>query len=379
VTVRDALVETSADDATRDVAGVPLVLRTVLVLQRAGIERVRVAGPAPVPDDARVHISVDRSAAQFDGPHVVVGPGAVVDQALVGAAAAAGVVRWEHDGAWIEVRDVGTGAPVAPPAAAPPHAARPHTEPPRIPPPRAPTSPPIGVLLPAAAPRAHVERALLRALENARDGYLDRLIHRRLSRPTTRLLLRTPLTPNHVTVVGVLIGIAGGVLIGSPSAVGVLAGIAALLVSGVLDCTDGEIARIKLTESRLGHLLDVTGDTLVHVALLAGIARQLARVGSWPGTATFALLALGVAGAFATITWSEQTEGRRHRVPDAWENRVLDGILSPLTTRDWYVFPIAFAVAGRLDLLVSAAAWGAQVFWVTVAVLVWRVSRNVPA
>jgi phosphatidylglycerophosphate synthase len=182
-----------------------------------------------------------------------------------------------------------------------------------------------------------------------------------------------------VTVIGVLIGIAGGLLVGSPSAAGVLAGIGALLASGVLDCSDGEIARIKFAESRLGHLLDVTGDTLVHVALLAGIARQLARIGTWPGAATLGLLGLGIAGAFAAITWSELTEERRHRVPDAWENRLLDGILSPMTTRDWYVFPIAFAVAGRLDVLVSAAAWGAQVFWVTVAALVWRVSRRVPA
>jgi phosphatidylglycerophosphate synthase len=349
VTVRDAVIETSADDATRSVAGVPLVLRTVLVLQRAGVERVRVAGPVALPADPRVRIPIERGAGEPAAPHLVVGPGAVVDQTLVHAAAEAGVVRWQQDTAWIEVRD---------------GAQRAHAELPRA-----------GTLLPATAPRSRIERALLRSLENARDGYLDRLIHRRLSRPMTRLLLRTPLTPNHVTIVGVLIGIVGGVLVGSPSALGVLAGIGALLVSGVLDCTDGEIARIKFTESRLGHLLDVTGDTLVHVALLTGIARQLARVGTWPGAATLALLGLGIVGAFAAITWSEQTEERRHRVPDAWENRVLDGILSPMTTRDWYVFPIAFAVAGRLDLLVSAAAWGAQIFWVTVATLVWRVLR----
>jgi phosphatidylglycerophosphate synthase len=353
VTVRDAVIETSPDDATRTVAGVPLVLRTVLVLQRAGIERIRVSGPIAVPSDPRVRIAVERSAEEPPAPHLVVGPSSIVDQKLVQVAAETGPVRWERDGARIEVRDGSQRA---------------RQEPPRA-----------GTLLPATAPRARVERALLLALENARDGYLDRLIHRRLSRPTTRLLLRTSLTPNHVTIIGVLIGIVGGLLVGSPSAAGVLAGIAALLFSGVLDCSDGEIARIKFTESRLGHLLDVTGDTLVHVALLGGIARQLARVGTWPGAVTLALLGLGIVGAFAAITWSEQTEERRHRVPDAWENRVLDGILSPLTTRDWYVFPIAFAVAGRLDLLVSAAAWGAQVFWMTVAVLVWRVSTKVPA
>jgi phosphatidylglycerophosphate synthase len=369
VTVRAALVETSPDDATRAVAGVPLVVRTILVLQRAGIERVRLDGPLDVPRDPRVRIPVERSAQPFDGRHLVVGPGAVIDQPLVRAIADVRAARWERAGAWLELRD-GDGSESSHAAATPiartSGAARG-------------ALPPAGTLLPASAPRATIERALLRALENPRDGYLDRAIHRRLSRPTTRLLLRTPLTPNHVTIAGVAIGIAGGWLIGSPSAAGVLAGIAALILSGVLDCSDGEIARIRFTESRLGHLLDVTGDTLVHVALLAGIARQLARVGEWPGAATLGLLGLGIAGAFATITWSEQTEAERHRVPDAWENRVLDGILSPLTTRDWYVFPVAFAVAGRLDLLVSAAAWGAQVFWIAVALLVRRVSGKVRA
>jgi phosphatidylglycerophosphate synthase len=234
------------------------------------------------------------------------------------------------------------------------------------------------VLLPVSAARGVVEQALLRGLENPHDGYLDGLVNRHFSRPTTRLLLPTPLTPNHVTVVGVMIGIVGGVLLGSASAAGVLAGVVALAVSGILDCTDGEIARVKFTESRIGHLLDLTGDTLVHGALLAGIATRLARLGAWPGTPTLVLLGVGVLGSFAAITWSERTEARRLRAGDVWENRLIAGVLSPLTTRDWYVFPIAFAVAGRLDLLVSAAAWGAQVFWVIVAVVVWRVLRRVP-
>jgi len=82
-----------------------------------------------------------------------------------------------------------------------------------------------------------------------------------------------------------------------------------------------------------------------------------------------------VLGAFAAITWSEVNEARRHRVW-CWENRVLDGVLSPLTTRDWYVFPLCFALVGRLDWMVHAAAIGAHVFWIVVAVLVARVLRR---
>jgi len=83
----------------------------------------------------------------------------------------------------------------------------------------------------------------------------------------------------------------------------------------------------------------------------------------------------GVLGSFALITWSERTEARRHRV-DAWENRLLDGVLIRLTTRDWHVFIVAFALAGRLDLLLPAAAVGAPVFGALVLVLMLRVLRR---
>ena len=125
-------------------------------------------------------------------------------------------------------------------------------------------------------------------------------------------------------------------------------------------------------------MLDVTGDTVVHLALFAGIALTLGRTGAFPDRDTLILLVTGVAGAFAAITWSEVNEARRHRVR-CWENRVLDGVLSPLSTRDWYVFPLVFALVGRLDWMVDAAAIGAHVFWIGVAVLVWRVRLRVRA
>jgi phosphatidylglycerophosphate synthase len=208
---------------------------------------------------------------------------------------------------------------------------------------------------------------------NARDGYIDRLLYRPLARPLTRLLLPTPVSPNAVTLASAAIGVGGGLLIGSAAPAGVLAGVVCLVASGILDCCDGELARLRHAESRLGHVLDVAGDTLVAVALLGGIVRRLVRGGAVPGWPVLAL-GFGVAGAFAAITWSEVTESRRRSVP-RWENRVLDGILGPLTTRDWYVFPVAFALAGRLDWLVPAAAVGAHVFWLVTLVLLLRVLR----
>jgi phosphatidylglycerophosphate synthase len=210
---------------------------------------------------------------------------------------------------------------------------------------------------------------------HARDGCVDRLLYRRLSAPVTRALVPTPVTPNAVTMAGIVLGVAGGALLGFPGPLPVAAAVALLLASGVLDAVDGELARQRRAESRLGHWLDITGDTLVHLALLGGIAARMHASGAAIDGRVVAWLGAGVLGSFAVITWSEATESRRHRVP-AWENRVLDGVLQPLSTRDWHVVVVAFAALGRLHALIPAAAVGAHLFWLAALVLLVRVLRR---
>lgn len=358
--IRDAVVLAGPGDAERRVAGVPLLLRTILVLQRAGVERVTLVG-APAPTDRRVRCvlgtATELAPAADAAPRLVVGPGAVIDRALVD-----GVVARARADEELLVENRGARVRVVPGPLVGRKGGRG-------------VAPAAGVLEPATEPAAALERKLLRGLENARDGYFDRLLPRRLSRPLTRLLLRTPLGPNAVTLLSIGAGVAGGLLVGGAAGGTVLAGVVLLVLSGALDCSDGELARLRFAESRLGHALDVTGDTLVHVALLAGIARRIARAGHVPGWPVLALLGAGVVGAFVVISWSEATEARRHR-SGGWENRLLDGVLSPLSTRDWYIFPIGFALAGRLAWLVPAAAVGAQLFWVGALVLLLRVLRR---
>jgi phosphatidylglycerophosphate synthase len=358
--IGEAIVLTNGD-ARRPVAGVPLLLRTILALQRAGVERLTLVGDATVPDDPRIRLhlrTAPRLAPTADERlRLVVGAGIVIDEALVrelGREARPGeVLEVERDG--VRVR-VAPGSLLAAPAGRTLSARR-------------------GMLGPAAAPAREQAERLLRGLENPRDGYFDRLLYRRLSRPLTARLLRTRITPNAVTVAGITAGIAGGLLLGAPGTGATLAAILLLLLSSVLDCSDGELARLRFAESPLGHWLDVTGDTVVHLALLGGIALRLTSTGETPSVAAMAGLASGIAGAFAAITLSEQAEARRRRVP-GWENRVLDGVLSPLSTRDWYVFPVGLAGAGRLGWLVPAAAVGAHVFWVVTAILLWRALRK---
>ena len=52
--IRNALVLVAEGDERHIVAGLPHLTRTVLTLQRAGIERVVLAGAATVPVDGRI-------------------------------------------------------------------------------------------------------------------------------------------------------------------------------------------------------------------------------------------------------------------------------------------------------------------------------------
>ncbi len=358
--VRRAVVLAGAGDRTRSVAGVPLLLRTLLTLQRSGIEQCTIVGADP-PADPRLRVPVVRAASAAsvasEALHVVVGPGTVFDQTLVRE-----LVRQARPGMVSEVARDGACLRIAPGD--------------RLAEPAAPSAPPqVGVLEPATRSDAELERALLRGLRNPRDGWIDRVLARRLSAALTRLLLRTPLRPNAVTLAAIALGVGGGIALGSPASSCVLAGVAALVLSAVLDCSDGELARLRFQESSRGHILDLTGDTFVHLAVLSGIVRRLATTGTVVAWPTLGALGVGVVGAFAVITACEVLETRRRQVA-CWENRLIDQVLAPLTTRDWYLFPVLFALGGRLEWLVPAAAVGANVFWIVTLVVLLRVLRQ---
>ena len=55
--------------------------------------------------------------------------------------------------------------------------------------------------------RAAVERGLFAGLQSASDGWVDRYVNRRLSPRLSRWLLRTPLTPNQVTLMSLVVGL----------------------------------------------------------------------------------------------------------------------------------------------------------------------------
>ena len=220
-----------------------------------------------------------------------------------------------------------------------------------------------------------VEHTFLLTLENPRDGLVDAYLNRSCSRLLTHLFLRTPLTPNQITVLSFLTGLLGASCFLFGSYGGSVLGALLLQFSTVLDCVDGEVARVKMLESPLGEWLDITLDTVVHIAIFLGVG-----VAVWKqdGLAAAPLLGGLLAAAafisFPLVTRAEKTEDAG-RARGGWEDVWIDKMVAGLTSRDYSLLVLLCALADKLAWFLWAAAIGAQVFWVVLLSLLWKAGR----
>ena len=110
-----------------------------------------------------------------------------------------------------------------------------------------------------------------------------------LLQPIGRALANRGVTPQIMTLFGLLITILGGVLIGF-GRLGWGAGVA--LFGSALDGLDGSVARAAGTESSRGALLDAAADRVGEVAVFAGLAAAVA-----PERRVVTLIVLAVGGS----------------------------------------------------------------------------------
>jgi phosphatidylglycerophosphate synthase len=120
--------------------------------------------------------------------------------------------------------------------------------------------------------RAGARELLLRLNIKAEDNPVTRHVYRPLSRPLTRLLLHTPITPNQISYAVGILGLIGCWLTAQPGQQALVWGAATIFFAGVLDGCDGEIARLKLVSSPYGAWLDTVVDEITTTGYFVGIA-----------------------------------------------------------------------------------------------------------
>ena len=128
---------------------------------------------------------------------------------------------------------------------------------------------PESALIPAekATDRLSAEQALFANLIKSSESFLCRKFNRRISQAITKRLLYSRITPHFISIVSVLIGLGGGLFFLAEHRLMHLTGALLFLLHSIVDGCDGELARLRFQESKIGSWLDFLGDNLVHVAV----------------------------------------------------------------------------------------------------------------
>ncbi len=114
---------------------------------------------------------------------------------------------------------------------------------------------------------------------NSGEHWAGKLYMRRLSPYLTRLLVPTRLTPNAVTWLMIVCGLAAAALLTLPGLVPAIGVVLLLQFQLLLDCSDGELARWRKVSSPAGIYLDRLAHNLTEAAL--PIALAIRADGGW--------------------------------------------------------------------------------------------------
>jgi phosphatidylglycerophosphate synthase len=216
------------------------------------------------------------------------------------------------------------------------------------------------------------ERRLYSSLKGEFEGFVDRYFNRRLSLWCTRAFVAMGWSPNAITILAAVIGLFAAAAFATGSYTGGV--VAALLFqfAAVIDCSDGEVARLTFTESPFGAWLDIALDNVVHMAIFGGIAVG-AYVQAGNADSAWVPLALGAAAVFGNaLSFLLVNKAQKIRSASGWKTPLhaawSDFMLKNVASRDFSVVVLLFAVFGKLEVFLWLAATGSMAF---AAVMVW--------
>ncbi|HSF70526.1 MAG TPA: CDP-alcohol phosphatidyltransferase family protein [Nitrospira sp.] len=216
------------------------------------------------------------------------------------------------------------------------------------------------------------EKKLFSSLKGEFEGFVDRYFNRKVSRWFTRLFLVMGLSPNSITVLAGLIGLvaAAGFGMGTYST-GIMAALLFQLAA-VIDCCDGEVARLTFTESPFGAWLDIVLDNIVHMAIFGGIAVGLytAHIGQ---ADDWVPLALGVAAVFGNgLSFLLVERAQKVKSLNGWRSPAhaawADVMLKNVASRDFSAALLGFALFDQLYWFLLFAAAGS---WLFAGAMIW--------
>ncbi len=200
---------------------------------------------------------------------------------------------------------------------------------------------------------------------------------RHLSYRLTPILLKTPATPNQITSISLLLGLACAACFTQGGWITGIVGGLLLVASYTFDNCDGEVARIKKMSSEFGAKLDDMSDWMVDASFFVALGYGTAQVNGqqfwlWLGLAA-------AAGAFIDYIVDLIYEAKKSENPDAISREeqasepkqpedALDWIIyifHKLSRADFCIIVLGLALFNVTWILLPFAAIGAQAYWIT--------------
>ncbi len=108
-----------------------------------------------------------------------------------------------------------------------------------------------------------------------KDLAVEEVVDLYLFRPPAFLLVkgiyRFPITPNQLSILSMVAGIAAGVFYAQGSRAGFIFGALFYFLAHILDCMDGMVARLKQNGTLLGRIIDGWADYITAIAAYIGL------------------------------------------------------------------------------------------------------------
>lgn len=186
-------------------------------------------------------------------------------------------------------------------------------------------------------------RQVYRDSQKKEDIAWNTYVARPLAAVVVHVLRATPLTPNQVTFLGGFVFVlAAAALVAWPGPMGFL--IAALIVqfSYLLDCADGQLARIKGMTSEVGAYLDFLIDEFKALLLVAAAAIRLWMIDGevlWLFVAIASVIVVSVATSLTNFVRRPEYAGREIGPGESAKKR-----------------PVPASIIGKVVWLVEAVA-----------------------
>jgi phosphatidylglycerophosphate synthase len=147
------------------------------------------------------------------------------------------------------------------------------------------------------------------------EEIFDLALYRPLGFILVKSILRTRITPNHLTYLAIVMGVIAGCFYSQGTQSCFITGGIFYLLFNVLDCSDGQLARLKKNGTHVGRIIDGLADYTAVIAVFIGVGIGFAAKSNDP---VFWWAMLALAGASNIM----------HSVlVDYYRNRFLDYVL----------------------------------------------------